>query len=144
MIALGTSSTTCPINERFEMNSIPARELEDRYILSVRLDRVVDITPDPLFVLRLSSGLSFESSAEVLRTIGSFRAPDSNPRPLAEFPLDELRKLVGVNLLSWVIFKSGVNRIVLANSWHLRVEPKAGDFWRLSVESNLVIEFPFD
>ncbi|MFI0444451.1 hypothetical protein [Actinomadura sp. 6N118] len=117
-------------------------EKEDRKILKVRDAHVVQIQASPHFLLRLSNGVTLESTAPVLQTIGSINSPNASPRPVTALPAAELQALVSARPLSWVIFNTGDQRIVFSNKWHLDLTPGPNDTWQLKANDNDILTYP--
>ncbi|HEX2316771.1 MAG TPA: hypothetical protein VHJ17_23700 [Thermomonospora sp.] len=117
-------------------------ETEGRKILHLRHTHVAEVRLRPTFGLRLSNGVVLDYTGTVTRTIGSIKAPGASPRSLTDMDAAEVDALRNTTPLSWVVFNSGGQRIVLSDQWHLAVRPGPGDSWRLDLADGRVLTYP--
>jgi hypothetical protein len=97
-------------------------ELQDRWILDLRGNRVEQVTRIPSgeeVIITVDSGAQIRIGANAWLSSGPVRAPGAVPLRVAEASDDELQALVGTHILSAVAFKTGSLRVVFSSGYHL-------------------------
>ncbi|WP_157429833.1 hypothetical protein [Actinomadura oligospora] len=113
---------------------------EDRKILQFRDLQVTHIALHPKLVMKLTGGVSFESTALPLKKASpAYGAPVTS---FAELSQREVEGLIGARPLSWAIFDDGDHRMVFSNKWHVLLAPGADDSWELQVPGEPPLTFP--
>ncbi|GII59825.1 hypothetical protein Pth03_82140 [Planotetraspora thailandica] len=100
-------------------------ELDDRWLLPYRGMQVIQIRVSYQLTLDLDSGAQVDLETEAVLSSGSLRAPDVARTPLTPQRQDVAPALAlfGATILSAVVFKSGVLRLVFHTGAHLNAKP---------------------
>jgi hypothetical protein len=110
-------------------------ELQDRWILPLRGDRVMTIERGDTVIFSLDSGVRIVVGTGAYFTHGVLTGPDVEKTTVAQRDDDDLRRVLGSKVLVSVGFKSGALRVVFSTGWHLNVSSR-GEFVPAAVIGN--------
>ncbi|MGI5167083.1 hypothetical protein ACQEU3_22310 [Spirillospora sp. CA-253888] len=114
------------------------QKMNDRLILWLHDENVVDVEVLPQFALCLTGDVCFWCTGSV-SWLPWQQGGGTERRPLAELPSDVIATMISSRPLSWAIFNTGEHCIVLSSRILLSVAPGPADSWRLALGDGTVL-----